>query len=409
MVQDGKSAGRHHRGVGQRGVPDRLGAAGPGVAADRQRWSGGSRRPAAATRTMFRDRTRSVRRAGACDRGAEAARAAPSDRRRPTVLRITGELADLAERAPAEAEAVLGNARRALRRVGTAAGRGRGAAINELDTRWPRWSARIVAQTRRRLAGEKPDRRTRVVSLHDPDARPIVKGRLGKPVEFGYKAQVVDNEDGIVLDYTVEDGNPPDAATARPGHQRIKHRARPSTPSGHRRPRLRRGRASRPTSRPRRQDRRHPPQGPTRRRPPSHRAHAERSATSSSGAPARGPHQPPQTPLRLGPHPDGSTAHRTWCGLGVLAHNPVKIAALIDEPNVTPPRAPTSPSTAHSGPRGQLPPTARPTTAPHVGRQQTAPAPAQDLLHRYTAALLLQVEVASSGDRTPRASRSGRR
>jgi IS5 family transposase len=38
------------------------------------------------------------------------------------------------------------------------------------------------------------------VSLHDPDARPIAKGRLGRPVEFGYKAQVVDNRDGIVLD-----------------------------------------------------------------------------------------------------------------------------------------------------------------------------------------------------------------
>jgi len=72
-------------------------------------------------------------------------------------------------------------------------------------------TARIVAQTRTRLAGITPDSATRIVSLHDPDARPIAKGRLGKPVEFGYKAQVLDNEDGIVLDYTVEQGNPPDA------------------------------------------------------------------------------------------------------------------------------------------------------------------------------------------------------
>jgi IS5 family transposase len=42
-----------------------------------------------------------------------------------------------------------------------------------------------------------------LVSLHEPDARPIAKGRLGRPVEFGYKAQVVDNDDGIVLDHTV--------------------------------------------------------------------------------------------------------------------------------------------------------------------------------------------------------------
>ena len=50
-----------------------------------------------------------------------------------------------------------------------------------------------------------------MVSLHDADARPIVKGRLGKPVEFGYKAQLVDNEDGVIVDHNVEPGNPPDA------------------------------------------------------------------------------------------------------------------------------------------------------------------------------------------------------
>jgi len=57
---------------------------------------------------------------------------------------------------------------------------------------------------------------TRRVSLHDADARPIAKGRLGKPVEFGYKAQVVDNDDGVVLDHTVERGNPPDAPQLAP-------------------------------------------------------------------------------------------------------------------------------------------------------------------------------------------------
>jgi IS5 family transposase len=47
--------------------------------------------------------------------------------------------------------------------------------------------------------------------LHDLDARPILRGRPGQPTEFGYKAQLVDNDDGIVLDYTVEIGNPADA------------------------------------------------------------------------------------------------------------------------------------------------------------------------------------------------------
>ena len=73
-----------------------------------------------------------------------------------------------------------------------------------------------------------PDGATRLVSLHDPDARPIRKGRIGRPVEFGYKAQVTDNPDGIVADYTVMVGNPPDAPLLVPAIGRvIAHTHRP--------------------------------------------------------------------------------------------------------------------------------------------------------------------------------------
>ena len=85
--------------------------------------------------------------------------------------------------------------------------------------------ARIAEQTAKRLGGEVPDGATRLVSLHDPDARPIRKGRLGKPVEFGYKAQVVDNEDGVVLDHNVEVGNPADAPMLVPAVERVAKRA----------------------------------------------------------------------------------------------------------------------------------------------------------------------------------------
>ena len=40
-----------------------------------------------------------------------------------------------------------------------------------------------------------------------PTRAPIAKGRLGKPVEFGYKAQIVDNEDGVIVDHNIEAGN----------------------------------------------------------------------------------------------------------------------------------------------------------------------------------------------------------
>ena len=80
----------------------------------------------------------------------------------------------------------------------------------------------MIGQTRTRLGGTTPDSATRLVSLHDPDARPIAKGRLGKPVEFGYKAQVVDNVDGIVLDHGVHRGNPADAPLLAPAIARIR-------------------------------------------------------------------------------------------------------------------------------------------------------------------------------------------
>jgi len=79
----------------------------------------------------------------------------------------------------------------------------------------------VAAQTRQRLAGTTPDGATRRVSLHDDQARPIAKGRLGRPVEFGYKAQVVDNDDGIVLDHIVCQGNPADAPQLAPAIARV--------------------------------------------------------------------------------------------------------------------------------------------------------------------------------------------
>lgn len=100
------------------------------------------------------------------------------------------------------------NGRRAAKASGQAKGRLK-RAVKDLDILLQR-TARVVAQTRIRLAGDTPDSATRLVSLHDPDARPIAKGRLGKPVEFGYKAQVVDNVDGIILDHSVEVKNPAD-------------------------------------------------------------------------------------------------------------------------------------------------------------------------------------------------------
>jgi len=174
-----------------------------------------------ATRTRSRDRHRAAgRRARSIASKLRLRGEQQRDQAQAAVRRVTGELADLAESAMRDAAAVIRNGKRALRRVsGQTRGRLR-RAINELDTILAR-TQRVVAQTRSRLAGVMPESSTRLVSLHDTDARPIRKGRLGKPVEFGYKAQVVDNADGVILDHNVEIGNPADAPQLAPAIERI--------------------------------------------------------------------------------------------------------------------------------------------------------------------------------------------
>jgi transposase, IS5 family len=193
-----------------------------------------------ATRTRVRDRSRAAgKRAHAIGAKLRARSAAGTDEALAAVRRVTGELADLADTVATEAGRVLTNARRALRTArvkatanratgehDAAAGRRRGRlarAVHDLDD-LVEATRTIVAQTRQRLAGQTPDGATRRVSLHDPDARPIAKGRLGKPVEFGHKAQLADNDDGVVVDYTVERGNPADAPQLAPAVERIARR-----------------------------------------------------------------------------------------------------------------------------------------------------------------------------------------
>jgi IS5 family transposase len=141
------------------------------------------------------------------------------------ICRVTGELAGLAEKAAVQAAAVLRNGRRALPKALSGRVRGRlRRALDELAVTIER-TATIVAQTRSRLAGQLPQSATRLVSLHDPDARPIRKGRIDRPVEFGYKAQVADNDDGIILDYSVEYGAAPDGPQLAPAVERVTRRA----------------------------------------------------------------------------------------------------------------------------------------------------------------------------------------
>ncbi len=280
-----------------------------------------------ATRTVARNRTRSMRRRAHAI-GAWLRRR--SDEARSEVLAITAEMADIAELAAAEANDVVRNARRSLRKVGKRAPGKAKVLIDELE-RTVALVDQVVAQARVRVGGGMPDGATRVVSLHDPDARPIAKGRIGKPVEFGYKGQLVDNADGIILDHRIIKGNPPDAPLLAPAVRRITARfgKAPRTvvadrgygeaavdaeleAAGVRRVVIpRKGRANAARQR-------------VQLRPSFVRLVKWRTGCEGRIAYLKRGYGWERTLY------DGEAGAQTWCGWGVLTHNAMKIAALAD-------------------------------------------------------------------------------
>jgi transposase, IS5 family len=114
-----------------------------------------------------------------------------------TLARRTGRNVEAVLELNQQAGAAIGRTVREARRLAAEArrsARGRGAqakltAATRLDELAARCQ-RIAAQIAQRLAGEPISER--LVSLADPDARPIRKGKLGKPNEFGYVAQIAE-------------------------------------------------------------------------------------------------------------------------------------------------------------------------------------------------------------------------
>jgi IS5 family transposase len=62
----------------------------------------------------------------------------------------------------------------------------------------------------------------RVISVFDPGARPIKKGKIKSPTEFGRKVLIAESEEGVITHYEVYEGNPSDESLlidAVKGHQ----------------------------------------------------------------------------------------------------------------------------------------------------------------------------------------------
>lgn len=140
-----------------------------------------------------------------------------------TLRRRTGERKEQVLALTEQAGRLLACSVREARRLaaaGRARARGRGAqaklaSITRLEETAD-LAERVTQQIKQRIAGEPiPDR---LVSMFDPDARPIRKGKLGKPNEFGYVAQICEvtqntrrGARGFILPAATKLGSPPES------------------------------------------------------------------------------------------------------------------------------------------------------------------------------------------------------
>ena len=153
-----------------------------------------------------RDRSRSM---GRTLRGISRTIRRRSGEAKSEVLKLTAETGRLLERSIAETRRLAAIARRKARGRGAKAKLRAAARLEQLADR----CEKVAEQIKQRVAGEPI--RDRLVSLADPDARPIRKGKLGKPNEFGYVTQLAEVTEntrrgarGLILPAATAPGNP---------------------------------------------------------------------------------------------------------------------------------------------------------------------------------------------------------
>ena len=129
--------------------------------------------------------------------------------RKQQVLEFTEQAGKLVERSIREAKRLVVIARRRAR------GRGAQAKLRQIRKleRFIERSERVCEQIQKRMRGEPIA--DRLISIFDPDARPIRKGKLGKPNEFGFVAQVCELTEntktgarGLIVPAATQLGNP---------------------------------------------------------------------------------------------------------------------------------------------------------------------------------------------------------
>jgi IS5 family transposase len=157
-------------------------------------------------RRRVRDRSRAM---GRRLRGITRTLRARSGDAKARVLKLTQETGELLERSVKETRKLIVVARGKARGRGAKAKLKAAARLEELADR----CEKVAGQIKQRVKGEAIT--DRIVSISDPDARPIRKGKLGRPNEFGYVTQLAEVTEntrrgarGLILPAASQVGNP---------------------------------------------------------------------------------------------------------------------------------------------------------------------------------------------------------
>lgn len=159
----------------------------------------------AAVRTEFRDRQRSVKNRILSITKVVKRRTGESY---TEVRKITGEIMETAKHVVSDAQKVVTNTRQYLHRNGDNISQKIHDSVQNLK-QTIKVTEQIINQTTA-VQGGNLHLPNRIISVFDTDARPIRRGKIHAPTEFGYKVMLQETEEKVITGYEVLDGNPND-------------------------------------------------------------------------------------------------------------------------------------------------------------------------------------------------------
>lgn len=121
------------------------------------------------------------------------------------IRKITGQIAEIARHTVDDAKEVLSRAKQ----VSDTKGKGKVQKLIDKLSDVIQIAGKVIAQTEEVNKGNFSIKE-RIVSIFDPGARPIRKGKIKAPTEFGRKLLIGESEEGVITHYDVFEGNPSD-------------------------------------------------------------------------------------------------------------------------------------------------------------------------------------------------------